>query len=94
MRTPELHQKSLADKLAMGNQETKLKGTAGEYSDQCSCASNSDYKQFDEHWKSGIGAAVADVKHGTQSITDLLSCELRWSGINLPKVETQKILEI
>ena len=67
------------------NQETELQEQENKHSDPCSCESSSDHKRFDEHWKAGVGKAIAHVK---------LTSELRWSGTNLPKIETQKIFEL
>ena len=84
VRVPVLHQKLLVYKLltrvsTMQSQETRtvVESPPGERSDQCSHESKSDYKQFDEHWTSKIGAAVADVKRRTQSLTDCIFFGLR-----------------
>ena len=58
--------------------------------------SNSDYKQFHEHWKSLIWRSNCR-RQASNSVgyrLKFLTGELRWSGIELPKVETQKIFEI
>ena len=49
---------------------------------QCSYESNSDISQFNEHKKSGIGAASADPKPSNSVDYKLkcLTCELRWRG--------------
>ena len=40
-------------------------GGSGNFSEQFSYEADSDYKQFDEHWKSGIDTAIADFKPRT-----------------------------
>ena len=78
-RTPVSHNAKSRD----GVTRTVAESPAGEYSDQCSSESISDCKQFDEHKKTGIGAAIADVK----------SANLGSAESNLPKIETLKISE-